>query len=78
MFAVSKPNNRSKCSGSDLMILQDTFTFRSIKMANIVKIENLNVSDSPFRKWQRPDLPSKCTFHQAKSMEESPHIHAEV
>ncbi|XP_063439094.1 cystathionine beta-synthase-like [Mytilus trossulus] len=47
-------------------------------MADIVKIENLNVSDSPFRKWQRPDLPSKCTFHQAKSMEESPHIHAEV
>ncbi|XP_071175798.1 cystathionine beta-synthase-like isoform X1 [Mytilus edulis] len=47
-------------------------------MANIVKIENLNISESPFRKWQRPDLPSKCTFHQAKSMEESPHIHADV
>ncbi|XP_053409022.1 cystathionine beta-synthase-like isoform X2 [Mercenaria mercenaria] len=31
--------------------------------------------DSPFRKWQRPDLPYKCTYHQAKSMAESPHRH---
>ncbi|CAG2244213.1 CBS [Mytilus edulis] len=60
------------------MLYTDNLKNRSIKMANIVKIENLNISESPFRKWQRPDLPSKCTFHQAKSMEESPHIHADV
>lgn len=40
--------------------------------------EGNQVSESPFRKWQRPDLPSKCTFHQAKSMDESPHVHKEL
>eukprot|EP00105_Crassostrea_gigas_P020489 XP_011439282.1 PREDICTED: cystathionine beta-synthase isoform X6 [Crassostrea gigas] len=33
---------------------------------------------SPFRNWQRPDLPSKCTYYEAKSMKESPHIHKEL
>ncbi|KAJ8313138.1 hypothetical protein KUTeg_009314 [Tegillarca granosa] len=37
-----------------------------------------DISDSPFRKWQRPDLPSRCTYHEAKSMDESPHIHRKV
>jgi len=31
--------------------------------------------DSPFRKWQRPDQASKCTYSKAKSSSESPHNH---
>lgn len=31
--------------------------------------------ESPFRKWESPDRPPRCTYHQAKSMDESPHIH---
>ncbi|XP_061183606.1 cystathionine beta-synthase-like isoform X2 [Saccostrea echinata] len=33
---------------------------------------------SPFRNWQRPDLPSKCTYYEAKSMKDSPHNHKEL
>ncbi|XP_048777807.2 cystathionine beta-synthase-like isoform X2 [Ostrea edulis] len=33
---------------------------------------------SPFRNWQRPDLQSKCTYYEAKSMKESPHNHKEL
>ena len=31
--------------------------------------------ESPFRKWESPDRPSRCTYHQAKTMDESPHNH---
>lgn len=31
--------------------------------------------ESPFRKWKSPDKPSECTYHDAKSMTESPHRH---
>ena len=34
--------------------------------------------DSPFRKWQRPDLPSRCTYQDAKSVAESPHRHVQL
>ncbi|KAK3605456.1 hypothetical protein CHS0354_001426 [Potamilus streckersoni] len=36
------------------------------------------VIDSPFRHWQRPDMPSECTFHQAKSPDDTPHIKREI
>ncbi|XP_033757822.1 cystathionine beta-synthase-like isoform X2 [Pecten maximus] len=32
-------------------------------------------AESPFRQWKRPDLPSTCKYHEAKSMKESPHRH---
>ena len=54
------------------------FTNLSIIITEIMSPSGCPVSDSPFRKWQRPDLPSKCTFHEAKSMDESPHLHVEV
>lgn len=34
--------------------------------------------ESPFRKWERPDRPSRCTYHEAKSSSDSPHRHVPV
>ncbi|KAK3106926.1 hypothetical protein FSP39_003170 [Pinctada imbricata] len=34
--------------------------------------------ESPYRIWKQPDLPSKCTYYNAKSMAESPHIHRNI
>lgn len=34
--------------------------------------------ESPFRKWESPDRPTRCTYHQAKSIDESPHIHLKL
>lgn len=31
--------------------------------------------DSPYRKWEMPNRPSRCTYHEAKSISESPHRH---
>ncbi|KAK7491019.1 hypothetical protein BaRGS_00017715 [Batillaria attramentaria] len=35
-------------------------------------------SESPFRQWKRPDLPSKCTYKLGMSLDESPHRHVPV
>ncbi|KAL5019736.1 hypothetical protein ScPMuIL_002628 [Solemya velum] len=35
-------------------------------------------NENPFRKWVRPDLVSKCTYHTAKSLSESPHPHKKL
>ncbi|XP_052804338.1 cystathionine beta-synthase-like isoform X2 [Mya arenaria] len=47
-------------------------------MSENTVLENGEQRDSPFRHWQRPDLPSRCTYHQASSIKESPHIHLPV
>ncbi|KAH3715485.1 hypothetical protein DPMN_058196, partial [Dreissena polymorpha] len=37
--------------------------------------ESQGARDSPFRKWERPDRPSRCTYHEASSPKDSPHVH---
>ncbi|XP_064618361.1 cystathionine beta-synthase-like isoform X2 [Liolophura sinensis] len=47
-----------------------------LKEAKKVPVKEWNGSGpvtSPFRDWKRPDLVSRCTYHQSKTKQDSPH-----